>query len=1092
MKGGQLLRVLLGVIFGTLLSSTSWGQVSGYMFKDFNSNGKRDSTATYLDQGRTGSKVWAYDKNNNLVGTATTDRWGKYIIPNLKGDFRIEFEIPADYTDGFSLTGSSNQSSITFVTAPATNVDCGINYGPDHCGDKPQAIVSCFTIGSGVTNEPSIVIVPYHASGTDHSIVTKLNAPTAFTGSVWGTAVQSEGRAVFSAALMKRHAAFGVGGTGAIYITKGIDNPATSKTELYLDLTKFGIDTGIDPHQKDNYEADSARGNLNPFDAVGKISFGDMDVSSNGDYLFVVNLKERKLHRIHIGSPYKEGSQITAADIVSWDIPKPCDATKGESRPFGLHVRQDKMYIGVVCDASVSKDSVDLKGSIYEANPLVAGSTWKLDFEFPLNYRKGIATGEVAQSGRWYPWVNDWSKANMPPGFPVQKYVSYPTPIISDIKIDVEGSMMIALMDRFAHQVRFAGVDARGHSWDHYGHDFDPRLGGDLLRANRCGTARTWTLESNSSVCGDPITSGGNNGRGPDGGEFYYGAANDSLGHFEISQGSIAFVQGTRELMLAASDPIGMYSAGFLWLSNETGKKNRAYELLSGLEAVFVGTKIDYGKVNILGNVSIMCGDPPIEIGNRVWLDNNGNGIQDVGEQGVTNIEVLLINPQGIVVGKSITNARGEYAFNQGNVVDTLGVNSNTLGPQPFTNYTIRVLNLKSGLSVTDVQTNLSSKYALSKSNQGTKDLLDSDGILVGNNADIQVKTDGLGICNHSLDFGLCPRPSYNGYATTASCDTLQWVVKKNGKIRISNVKFADKVAFSKGTTFTGANYANAIAISSLKDSIVVDTLSNPTAPQAYTIRLYNGDSECYNDEQITLQPNTVCIQGCPQFQLGIVPASCDLTIAAVEKNGKILIQAAKNAYKVGFSTGTTYTGPGYSNAILVGSLNNGVLIDTLSNPKADQPCVVRLFNVNGVCYTDKQVTFVKVNCVPECDIVPTFNNQVVFSNKTPNDNTDDYFTVDINAINGKSGPSGLFEVVVGADASGLGGKVLNPGGTPYSSTVTVGYGKELKANNTNTKVVVRDKDYPACFNETNVKNGPWTFNCTEKKCIPLLLGKIK
>ncbi|HNL97926.1 MAG TPA: SdrD B-like domain-containing protein, partial [Accumulibacter sp.] len=51
------------------------------------------------------------------------------------------------------------------------------------------------------------------------------------------------------------------------------------------------------------------------------------------------------------------------------------------------------------------------------------------------------------------------------------------------------------------------------------------------------------------------------------------------------------------------------------------------------------------------------------EIGDRVWLDNNGNGVQDAGETGVANVTVSLKNSSGTVVATQQTDANGNYLF---------------------------------------------------------------------------------------------------------------------------------------------------------------------------------------------------------------------------------------------------------------------------------------------------------------------------------------------------------------------------------------------------------------------------------------------
>lgn len=82
---------------------------------------------------------------------------------------------------------------------------------------------------------------------------------------------------------------------------------------------------------------------------------------------------------------------------------------------------------------------------------------WVLDIEFPLNYRKGIATGERPESGKWYPWISDWYVPGQTefmramPNPSIDKYITHPMPLLSDIEMDADGSMIMAFTDRFSH-----------------------------------------------------------------------------------------------------------------------------------------------------------------------------------------------------------------------------------------------------------------------------------------------------------------------------------------------------------------------------------------------------------------------------------------------------------------------------------------------------------------------------------------------------------------------------------------------------------------------------------------------------------------
>lgn len=54
---------------------------------------------------------------------------------------------------------------------------------------------------------------------------------------------------------------------------------------------------------------------------------------------------------------------------------------------------------------------------------------------------------------------------------------------------------------------------------------------------------------------------------------------------------------------------------------------------------------------------------PATHIGDRVWDDRNGNGVQDKGEPGRAGISVQLLNAKGALVTKTTTDASGMYLF---------------------------------------------------------------------------------------------------------------------------------------------------------------------------------------------------------------------------------------------------------------------------------------------------------------------------------------------------------------------------------------------------------------------------------------------
>ncbi len=74
------------------------------------------------------------------------------------------------------------------------------------------------------------------------------------------------------------------------------------------------------------------------------------------------------------------------------------------------------------------------------------------------------------------------------------------------------------------------------------------------------------------------------------------------------------------------------------------------------------------GETNLTVDAGLVVATTPppannASLGDRVWLDANGNGQQDSGEVGVANVTVQLLNAAGTVLATQTTNANGNYLF---------------------------------------------------------------------------------------------------------------------------------------------------------------------------------------------------------------------------------------------------------------------------------------------------------------------------------------------------------------------------------------------------------------------------------------------
>ena len=73
-------------------------------------------------------------------------------------------------------------------------------------------------------------------------------------------------------------------------------------------------------------------------------------------------------------------------------------------------------------------------------------------------------------------------------------------------------------------------------------------------------------------------------------------------------------------------------------------------------------------QVNLQPGQSLLSVDfgfrqPGASIGDTVFTDRNGNGIQDNGEAGIPNVTLILRNPQGQEISRTTTNSNGIYGF---------------------------------------------------------------------------------------------------------------------------------------------------------------------------------------------------------------------------------------------------------------------------------------------------------------------------------------------------------------------------------------------------------------------------------------------
>ncbi len=383
---------------------------------------------------------------------------------------------------------------------------------------------------------------------------------------------------------------------------------------------------------------------------------------------FMVNATEG---RIKLDFKGQFGAKIYEAVLQGIEINGTSLINTGVLRPWGLSFHDGKGYLGLTSDASISQSRDHLYGYVMSFDPdnIQAGLTEEVSFQ--LNYpreRSSNANQEgphVLRTAAWMPWTSDWESTHIPlddeRSFQGALLCSYPQPLISDINFSEDGSMVVGLMDRWAHQTGYLNYSTvLGNTRHIIGY-----ASGDILKAFKMPDGE-YDLEANNFDDGVYY-------RDDDGpsyqGEFFYRdgfRSRDVAHHGETVTGGMGVLHGTKEVVTTVHNPrethlehfefAGAFTQGIHFYDTDNGEQTHSY--------LFVD-QFNIGKANGLGDIEFARSMHLGEAGNYVWCDGNGNGIQDPAERGIPGIELVLHDKDNSleVVDRTTTDANGEYIF---------------------------------------------------------------------------------------------------------------------------------------------------------------------------------------------------------------------------------------------------------------------------------------------------------------------------------------------------------------------------------------------------------------------------------------------
>ena len=417
-------------------------------------------------------------------------------------------------------------------------------------GDNPYLITTCFA-RSFARGEPALVAFHDTEDDSDHFAL----ADSWQLGAAYGLAYRPDVPLIYVAAYLKRGAPFGPAGPGGIYIY----DLRSGELSEWLRVPNVGLD----PHDRaDDYFPDAGARDL-----VGKRSLGDIDLSPDGQVLFVMNLADRQIYRYRTADGMLLGSFPHGAASESWS---------DDARPFGLKTRGDRLYHGVINSAEVSKHPRWLDAQVYES--AFDGSEVRLVLDFNLRYERGTSILRVPAN--WRPWRDFFHPTTFYGSLSV-----YPQPMLSDIEFTAEGDMILGFRDRFGDMT--FGFFESG--------EIPPGEGigisaGDIVIARRRGDEWIAEPEPEHYVDDGPLSQ-----------------RNLAARHAETSFGGLAQLTSRDVVVMTGMSPLRSDSGGAFWLDNATGIDLGREQLYYFIRTEPAST---FNKSNGLGDLELLCRAP--------------------------------------------------------------------------------------------------------------------------------------------------------------------------------------------------------------------------------------------------------------------------------------------------------------------------------------------------------------------------------------------------------------------------------------------------------------------------------------------------
>ncbi len=663
------------------------GSIGDYVWNDINKNGIQEAG----EPGIAGVIVRLVNATTNaIIATTTTDVTGKYIFNDVTaGDYKVDFVTPAGYTITTKLNGNVTASgtdsdvdpvtlrTATFTLAAGqriTTVDAGYWLttppGTGKIGDRVWLDANQNAVqDAGETNVQGVTVILYDAANTAIKMtVTNANGNYLFTDLAAGS---------YSVGFSNIPAGYSFTTQGGGTAATGSDaNPATGRTAtiaLAAAQTNLDVDAGI-------------RSTMAGTASIGNRVWNDLnnnglqDATEPGLQGVIVELLDGNGNSID-SDPSTAGIQPTTRVTNALGEYQFTGLPAGDYRirfinlPAGFNAAPK----GAGADRNVDSDGNPIAAGTSTTDVIsVASGEERLDIDFGLN-NPAAPTGQLGD----YVWFDTNNNGIQDAGEQgvagvTVSLLNAANTVVATTVTDANGNYRFVNIADGSYSIKFSNLPA--------GFVFSPKdLGGndntDSDADAVTGTTGTYTISAGNSnltadagiystraALGDYVWFDANSNGAQEATEkgiagitvTLYDAANvavtsaitDQNGRYFFSNlnpgtYTVGFSTIPGQFVFTAKDAAG--DASDSDVDPSTGKTT-AYTLVAGQ----VITTVDAGLKPVI----------PATIGDFVWYDDNGNGIQDPGEAGLPGVIVTLYNAANQPIGSAVTDGNGAYVIN--------------------------------------------------------------------------------------------------------------------------------------------------------------------------------------------------------------------------------------------------------------------------------------------------------------------------------------------------------------------------------------------------------------------------------------------